>query len=90
MFILGFNTKIKAISRFAFYSEVKIKEHLKLTRGAIPGGDKACILWEVLSSFWVTLSRNFSQKNKAEIVNKVILGVLHLIFLRYRGDQINL
>ena len=35
-FVLRFNTKIKAISWFAFYSEVKIKEHLKLTNGGIP------------------------------------------------------
>ena len=35
-FVLGFNTKIKAISRFAFYSEVKIKERQKLTSGGKP------------------------------------------------------
>ena len=32
-FFLGFNTKIKVISWLAFYSEVKIKDHLKLTSG---------------------------------------------------------
>ena len=53
----------------------------KLSSGCIPVVTKPAFfgVWEILSSVLGTLSRNFSQKNN-NIVNKVILEVLHLIF----------
>ena len=50
--------------------------------GGIPAGDKACILWH-LGGFIIRFGdpfQKFFTKNKDDIVNKVILGVLHLIF----------
>ena len=63
----------------------KNKRASKIDKWGYTGDDKACILWEVLSSFWGTFSRNFSQKNNTDIVNKVILGGLHwwALHLRY-------
>ena len=61
-FVLGFNTKIKAISRFAFYSEVKIKERQKLTSGGKPVVTKPAFFGTFYNPLGGTLSRNFSQK----------------------------
>ena len=60
------------ISLFSFYSEVKIKDNLKLTSGGIPAVTKP----EFFGSFFQKLLT----KNKDEIVYKVILGALHLRF----------